>query len=178
MRRARLDQGSCRSARQGTCAGTRPPTSADGHILGAGGSRSYRCLGLNRRHLSGMSLRPVKRICAAACQPRHIPRRDGLRTPPFWASHFGVAARSARANHPASISETPAGDAGLKLEAALYCEPCSEGRHYSRQQGAHIFGLTYARPDPEQPRMLGRKTGRKPLPAKPFRSPHKKCTND
>jgi hypothetical protein len=24
-----------------------------------------------------------------------------------------------------------------KLEAALYCEPCSEGRHYSRRQRAH-----------------------------------------
>jgi len=29
-----------------------------------------------------------------------------------------------------------------KLEAALYCEPCSEGRHYSRRQRAHILGLT------------------------------------
>ena len=36
-----------------------------------------------------------------------------------------------------------------KLEAALYCERCSEGRHYSRRQRAHILGLTYARPDPE-----------------------------
>jgi hypothetical protein len=42
-----------------------------------------------------------------------------------------------------------------KLEAALYCEPCSEGQHYSRRQRAHILGLTYARPD--QPgRMAGR----------------------
>src|ERR1700754_2700663 len=49
-----------------------------------------------------------------------------------------------------------------KLEAALYCEPCSEGRHYSRRQRAHILGLTYDRPDPEQPRMPGRKTGRNP----------------
>jgi hypothetical protein len=36
-----------------------------------------------------------------------------------------------------------------KLEAALYCEPCSDGRHYSRRQRAHILGLTYARPNPE-----------------------------
>jgi hypothetical protein len=36
-----------------------------------------------------------------------------------------------------------------KLEAALYCEPCSECRHYSRRQRAHILGLTYARPEPE-----------------------------
>ncbi len=36
-----------------------------------------------------------------------------------------------------------------KLEAALYCEPCSEGRHYSRRQRAHILGLTYDRPNPE-----------------------------
>jgi hypothetical protein len=35
-----------------------------------------------------------------------------------------------------------------KLEATLYFEPCSEGRHYSRRQHAHIFGLTYARRDP------------------------------
>jgi hypothetical protein len=39
-----------------------------------------------------------------------------------------------------------------KLEAALYCEPCSEGRHYSRRQRAHILGLTYERPDPEASR--------------------------
>ncbi len=36
-----------------------------------------------------------------------------------------------------------------KLEAALYCEPCSAGRHYSRRKRAHILGLTYSRPDPE-----------------------------
>ena len=45
---------------------------------------------------------------------------------------------------------------------AQYCEPCSEGRHYSRRQRAHILGLTYARPDPEQPRMPARKASRKP----------------
>lgn len=39
-----------------------------------------------------------------------------------------------------------------KLEAALYCDPCSEGRHYSSRQRAHILALTYARPDPETPR--------------------------
>jgi hypothetical protein len=49
-----------------------------------------------------------------------------------------------------------------KLEAALYCEPCSEGRHYSGRQRAHILGLTYATPDPEQPKMPGRKASRKP----------------
>jgi hypothetical protein len=38
-----------------------------------------------------------------------------------------------------------------KLEAALY-EPCSTGRHHSRRQRAHIFGLTFARPDPEPAR--------------------------
>jgi hypothetical protein len=52
--------------------------------------------------------------------------------------------RSAR-KHP---QDTPV----WKLEAALYCEPCSEGRHYSRRQQAHILGLTYARPEPELPR--------------------------
>ena len=39
-----------------------------------------------------------------------------------------------------------------KLEAALYCEPCSDGRHYSRRQRAHILGLTYARPEPQPSR--------------------------
>jgi hypothetical protein len=53
---------------------------------------------------------------------------------------------------PAAITEAPAGDPVWKLEAALYCEPCSEGRHYSRRQRAHILGLTYARSDPEQSR--------------------------
>jgi hypothetical protein len=49
------------------------------------------------------------------------------------------------------------------LEAGgRYCEPCSEGRHYSRRQRAHILELTYDRPDPEQPTMPGRKTGRNP----------------
>jgi hypothetical protein len=43
-----------------------------------------------------------------------------------------------------------------KLEAALYCEPCSEGRHYSRRQRAHILGLNYARPDPDERRQAGR----------------------
>ena len=35
-----------------------------------------------------------------------------------------------------------------KLEA-LYCEPGSEGRHYTHRQRAHILGLTYARLEPE-----------------------------
>jgi hypothetical protein len=43
-----------------------------------------------------------------------------------------------------------------KLEAALYCDPCSEGRHCSRRQRAHILGLTYARPDPETGRASAR----------------------
>ena len=38
-----------------------------------------------------------------------------------------------------------------RLEAALYCEPCSEGRRYSRRPRAHILGLSYARPDSEFP---------------------------
>jgi hypothetical protein len=33
-----------------------------------------------------------------------------------------------------------------RLEAALNCEPCSEGRHYGRRQRANILQLTYARP--------------------------------
>src|ERR1700736_707114 len=46
-------------------------------------------------------------------------------------------------------SDTPV----WKLEAALFCQPYSEGRHYSRRQRAHILGLTYARPDPEPSRV-------------------------
>jgi hypothetical protein len=46
----------------------------------------------------------------------------------------------------------PADTPVWKLEAALFCQPCSEGRHYSRRQRAHILGLTYARPDPEPSR--------------------------
>ena len=49
-----------------------------------------------------------------------------------------------------------------KLEAALYCDPCSEGRHYSRRQRAHILGLTYARPDSGGVEVPGRKASRKP----------------
>jgi hypothetical protein len=41
---------------------------------------------------------------------------------------------------------------------------------YSRRQRAHILGLTYDRPDPEQPRMPGRKTGRNPDPLPAGRS--------
>ena len=53
-----------------------------------------------------------------------------------------IAATLRGLTHPA---ETP----NWKLEAALYCLPCSEGRHYGRRQRAHIIGLTYARPDLE-----------------------------
>ena len=35
-------------------------------------------------------------------------------------------------------AETPV----WKLEAALHCEPCGEGRHYSRRQRGHIRGTT------------------------------------
>ena len=55
------------------------------------------------------------------------------------------------------LPETPV----WKLEAALYCEPCSEGRHYSRRQRAHILGLTYVRPDPDQQRQTGRSTAKR-----------------
>jgi hypothetical protein len=49
-----------------------------------------------------------------------------------------------------------------KLEAALYREPSSAGRHYSRRQRARFLGVTYARPDPERPRDAARKASRKP----------------
>jgi hypothetical protein len=44
-----------------------------------------------------------------------------------------------------------------KLEAALYCAPCSEGKAYSRRQRAHILCLTYARPDPDTTRVRSKK---------------------
>lgn len=56
------------------------------------------------------------------------------------------------------IKKNPKSDPAYReLERALYCEPCSEGRHYSRRQRAHILGLTYVRPDPAPDRMAGRK---------------------
>ncbi|WP_315747571.1 MULTISPECIES: hypothetical protein [unclassified Bradyrhizobium] len=42
-----------------------------------------------------------------------------------------------------------------KLEAALYCEPCSAG--HRRRQRAHIIGWAYASPDPEPGRQRRRK---------------------
>lgn len=35
----------------------------------------------------------------------------------------------------------------LMLEDALFCEPCSEGKHYTHRQRAFIVGLTLAKPD-------------------------------
>lgn len=35
----------------------------------------------------------------------------------------------------------------LMLEDALFCEPCSEGKHYTHRQRAFIVGLTYTEPD-------------------------------
>lgn len=71
-----------------------------------------------------------------------------------WIRPTGSQVRPVRLGlaGPAAITEATAGNPIWKLEAALYCEPCSEGRHYSRRQRAHILGLTYARPDPEQSR--------------------------
>ena len=39
--------------------------------------------------------------------------------------------------------------AGLEAGGRALLRACSEGRHYSRRQRAHILGLTYARPEPE-----------------------------
>jgi hypothetical protein len=50
-------------------------------------------------------------------------------------------------------AETPI----LKLEAALFCERCSDARIGRRRQRAHILGLTYARPDPEPQQASSRK---------------------
>jgi hypothetical protein len=41
----------------------------------------------------------------------------------------------------------------VKLEATLFCEPCSEGRHYSRRQRAHILGFTFVRPNSAAPQI-------------------------
>jgi hypothetical protein len=41
----------------------------------------------------------------------------------------------------------------LKLEAVLFCEPCSGDRIGGRRQRAHILGLTHARPDPASRQM-------------------------
>jgi hypothetical protein len=61
---------------------------------------------------------------------------------------------------PLRILKQPPDTPVWKLEAALYCEPCSAGRHYSRRQRAHILGLTYARPDPEQGHQEARSSGK------------------
>jgi hypothetical protein len=67
--------------------------------------------------------------------------RGLLRTELQTSARFGFQLRGLRAlKHP---PDTPV----WKLETALYCEPCSEGRHHSRRQRAHILGLTYARPE-------------------------------
>ncbi len=50
---------------------------------------------------------------------------------------------------PLRALKRPATTPILRLEAALFCEPCSEDRLGARRQRAHILGLTYARPDPE-----------------------------
>jgi hypothetical protein len=50
---------------------------------------------------------------------------------------------------PLHAVKQPADTPVWKLEAALYCEPCSDKRTGGRRQRAHILGLTYARPDPE-----------------------------
>jgi hypothetical protein len=55
---------------------------------------------------------------------------------------------------PLHILKQPLETPVWKLERALFCEPCSEVRHYGRRQRAQIFGLTYAwQDDPEPKRM-------------------------
>ena len=49
----------------------------------------------------------------------------------------------------------PADTPILKLEAALFREPCSDNRPGARRQRAHILGLLYARPDPEPAKAKG-----------------------
>jgi hypothetical protein len=57
---------------------------------------------------------------------------------------------------PLRVLKQPPDTPVWKLEAALYCEPCSAGRHYGRRQRPYILGLTYARPDPS-PQKVSRK---------------------
>gem|GEM_PF-4699425 len=94
----------------------------------------------------------------------HVGRRpgDALARRPAGGTTIGEAINGgfdlleAKCNRCDRVSLVPLG--GLrhppetpvwKLERALYCESCSEGRHYSRRQRAHVLGLTYARPEPE-----------------------------
>jgi hypothetical protein len=56
----------------------------------------------------------------------------------------------------------PPGTPVWKLEAALFCEPCSDGRHIAVASARTSSGLTYARPDLERPRMPRRKSEQKP----------------
>jgi hypothetical protein len=104
--------------------------------------------------LIGWSARPGTRSCGPAVRrclrgdrkPSRRSPRPSTAAMICWkpnaiaaiASHWSRCGRS-------SSHDTPV----WKLEAALYCEPCSTGRHYSRRQRAHILGLTYARPDPD-----------------------------
>jgi hypothetical protein len=50
---------------------------------------------------------------------------------------------------PLRALKRPADTPILKLEAALFCERCSDARVGGRRQRAYILGLTHARPDPE-----------------------------
>lgn len=45
----------------------------------------------------------------------------------------------------------PASTPLWKLEAALFCEPCSEAMPGGRKQRAHILKVTRAKPDPQAP---------------------------
>ncbi|MBR0972309.1 hypothetical protein [Bradyrhizobium japonicum] len=48
---------------------------------------------------------------------------------------------------PLRAVKRPARTPILMLEDALFCEPCSEGKHYTHRQRAFIVGLTFAKPD-------------------------------
>jgi hypothetical protein len=61
-----------------------------------------------------------------------------------------LEAKCNRCRHVSPVSlrslRQPAETLMWKLEAAFYCEPRSDGRHYGRRQRAHILGLTYEQP--------------------------------
>jgi hypothetical protein len=118
---------------------------------------------------TGSNAKPGTRSCGRAAL--RCPRSASRRAEPTIgkAINGGYDLLEAKCNRCDRVSRValrslkhPAKTPVWKLEAALYCEPCSEGRHYSRRQRAHILGLTYDRPDPVQPRMPARKASRKP----------------
>jgi hypothetical protein len=101
-------------------------------------------------------------LAAPPCPHPAIPRR----TPCAKAINGGFDLLEAGCNRcdrvflvPLRTLRQPLETPVWKLEAALYSERCSEGRHYSRRQRAHME-LTYVRPDPKLGRFTAPKRSR------------------